>query len=176
MKTLFMLIWLFPIIFMIHDFEEIIMLKAWQQKNKSYIQGIKNKHIQFNFEASTESFSLAVAEEFIIISIVTIISYLFDIYIFWDGLFIAFTIHLFVHVFQWLIFKKYIPSLITSIIFIPVCCLVIYKINVLLNYNIMSLLFSIVVSTLIMVANIYILHKTMKKFDSCLEKYIGNSL
>ena len=176
MKTLFMIIWLFPILFMIHDFEEIIMIKAWQQKNKQYIQSRKNNHIPFNFEASTAAFSIAVAEEFIIISTITIISYLLDNYIVWYGLFIAFTVHLFFHVFQWLSFKKYVPSVITSIVFIPICCLIIYKINILLNYDIISLLFSILISTLIMVGNIYILHKTMKKFDSWLGKYSTKSL
>lgn len=176
MKILFTIIWLFPILFMIHDFEEIIMIKAWEQKNKSYIQAINNKHIPFNFEASTASFSIAVAEEFLIISTITILSYWFDSYIIWYGFFIAFTIHLFFHIFQWMIFKKYVPSLITSIVFIPICCLAIYKINIMLNYDIIALLFSILISILIMVGNIYVLHIAMKKFDSWLRKYSINSI
>lgn len=32
MKELFMIIWLFPILFMVHDFEEIIIINAWKEK------------------------------------------------------------------------------------------------------------------------------------------------
>ncbi|MBC2582383.1 HXXEE domain-containing protein [Clostridium sp. DJ247] len=176
MKTLFMIIWLFPILFMIHDFEEIIMIEAWQERNKQYIENMANKHIPFNFKASTASFSIAVAEEFIILSIVTVVSCLLDNYIVWYGLFIAFTLHLLFHIFQWLSFKKYLPSVITSISFLPLCCFLIYKINILLDYDIITLLFSISISILVMVGNIYILHKAMMKFDSWLEKYIIKSL
>lgn len=55
--------WLFPIIFMIHDFEEIVMINAWQQKNKQYIQNMKDKYIPFKFKGSTASISFWVAIE-----------------------------------------------------------------------------------------------------------------
>ena len=106
MKTLFIIIWLFPILFMIHDFEEIVMVYAWQQKNKQYIQSRKDKYIPFKFKASTSAFSIAVAEEFVIISIVTIISCLLNNYVIWFGLFIAFIIHFFLHIFMCISFKK----------------------------------------------------------------------
>lgn len=67
MKELFMIIWLFPILFMIHDFEEIIIIKSWQQKNKEYIENRLQKFVPFNFKASTAAFSIGVAEEFVII-------------------------------------------------------------------------------------------------------------
>jgi len=31
------IIWLLPIVFMIHDFEEIIFFKSWMNKNKDYL-------------------------------------------------------------------------------------------------------------------------------------------
>jgi len=35
MKLFQIIIWLFPIMFMIHDFEEIVMLKAYQKRNEA---------------------------------------------------------------------------------------------------------------------------------------------
>lgn len=166
-----MIIWLFPILFMIHDFEEIILIRAWQEKNKQDIQSRINKKIPFDFEASTAAFSIAVAEEFIIVSAVTIISYLINNYIFWFGLFVAFTIHLLFHVLQFISLKKYVPSVITSLIFLPICCFLIYKFYSLRQYNNVTTLFSIIICTLIMVINILILHKAMKKFDYLLMRY-----
>ena len=122
MKQLFIFIWTFPVIFMLHDFEEIIMINAWKQKRKKYIESLKTGHVPFDFNASTASFSIAVAEEFLIISIITLVSSLINNYIIWYGFFIAFTLHLFIHLFQFIFFKKYVPSIITSIIFIPISC------------------------------------------------------
>lgn len=175
MKELFMIIWLFPILFMIHDFEEIIMIKAWQRKNKEYIENKLEKHVPFNFKASTAAFSIGVAEEFIIISIVTIISYLFSNYIVWFGLFITFFLHLFFHILMYIIFKKYVLGVVTSIIFIPISSFIVYRINVLLYYNISTLFFTILISIVLMAINLYFLHKAMEKFDLWLGKYSSDS-
>lgn len=174
MKTLTTIIWLFPILFMLHDFEEIIMINSWKKKNKKYIEEIRNKSIPFNFNASTAAFAIAVAEEFLILSIVTLISYLFSSYIIWYSLFIAFTLHLIFHLFQWLRFKKYVPSTITSILFIPICFYIIYKFNTLFYYNFPIIFFFTVIGTIIMIINIYILHRSMKKFDFWLERFSSN--
>lgn len=175
MKIFFIYVWIFPVLFMLHDFEEIIMINAWQQRNKKYIKNLEHKHIPFDCNASTAAFSIAVAEEFLILSVITLVSSLINNYILWYGFFIAFTLHLFFHIFQFLIFKKYVPSIITSIIFIPISCFIIYKTTILLNYNLITSLVSILISILIMVTNILFLHKSFKKFDFWLECYTSKS-
>jgi len=161
---------------MIHDFEEIVMVYAWQQKNKQYIQSRKDKYIPFKFKASTSAFSIAVAEEFVIISIVTIISCLLNNYVIWFGLFIAFIIHFFLHIFMCISFKKYVPGVATSIVFIPLCCFMVYMINISMHYSITTLSLSILISVLIFYVNIYILHKAIEKFSYWLEKYSISSI
>ena len=63
------IVWLLPIVFMIHDFEEIIFFKSWITKNKDYLSGIIpefSKRLLFRLEKlSVPAFSLAVAEEFV---------------------------------------------------------------------------------------------------------------
>lgn len=176
MKILFIMIWLFPILFMIHDFEEIVMVNVWQIRNKEYIKSRENKYIPFNFKASTSAFSVGVDEEFVIISIVTIFSCLLNNYVIWFGLFIAFIIHFLLHILMCINFKKYVPGLTTSIVFIPICCFMVYKVNILMHYNIITLLLSIVISTLIFLINIYILHKAVEKISYWLEKYSTHSI
>ncbi|MDT8719218.1 HXXEE domain-containing protein [Clostridium sp. 19966] len=46
---IFIFIWIFPVIFILHDFEEIIMITAWKQRNKKYIESLKIKHIPIDF-------------------------------------------------------------------------------------------------------------------------------
>ena len=38
MNTINTIVWLFPVIFMLHDFEEIIFVEAWKRKYKRKIQ------------------------------------------------------------------------------------------------------------------------------------------
>ena len=37
MEKFGIIIWLLPIVFMIHDFEKIIFFKSWISKNKDYL-------------------------------------------------------------------------------------------------------------------------------------------
>ncbi|GFP75824.1 HXXEE domain-containing protein [Clostridium fungisolvens] len=172
MKDLSMIIWLFPIIFMLHDFEEIIMFNAWSKRNETKISSIAKGHIPFNFNASTAAFSFGVAEEFIIISFVTLFSSLSDNYLAWYGIFIAFTFHLILHFVQLFIFKKYIPATITSIILFPISIYMIYKVYILVNFAAISLIISILLSTIIMIANIFALHKLMSSVDCWLNRFM----
>lgn len=176
MKALFTMIWLFPILFMIHDFEEILMINVWQKKNEQYIQSRKGKYIPYNFKGSTASIAFAVALEFIVISTLTIISYLLGSFLAWFGLFVAFTLHLLFHVVINISFKKYVPGVVTSIIFIPLCFYMAYKVktDILLNHNIFTILFCVLISVLLMLSIVYGLHKSVKYFNLWLERYKSN--
>ncbi len=126
MEKFQVLVVLLPIIFMIHDFEEIIMFKSWLYKNKSELNSRFPKIFIFlkkrgYFNLSTAAFAIAVLEEFIIISTVSIFSVIYSTYYMWFAIFQAYTIHIFVHIFQWLIYKKYVPVIITSFLSLPYC-------------------------------------------------------
>ena len=95
------IVWLLPIVFMIHDFEEIIFFKSWVMKNKEYLSRkfpkLSKRFLVQLENLSVPAFSLAVAEEFVILSIVTVLSVLYDSYLLWLGIFMGFFIHLLVH-------------------------------------------------------------------------------
>jgi len=65
--------------------------------------------------------AFAVAEEFILLSIITISSVLLDNYLLWFGVFMGFFMHLLIHLAQWLILRKYIPVIYTTIISLVYC-------------------------------------------------------
>ena len=65
--------WLFPVIFMLHEMEEIIGLRIWLDKNTDII----NKYNKFSAvykNYSNEGFSTAVLEEYLLCIIITIAS------------------------------------------------------------------------------------------------------
>ena len=177
MRILFTMIWLFPILFILHDFEEILMITAWQEKNKQYIASRPGKFIPYNFKGSTSSIAFGVAIEFLIISALTIISYLSNSFIGWFGLFTAFVIHLVLHIIMCINFKRYVPGVLTSILFLPICLFIEYKIkfNILSNFSTHTQIIAVLVSTAFMLAIIYILHKAIEYFNLWLGKYKVNT-
>ena len=116
-------IWLFPLLFIFHDMEEIIGFGIWLKKNKSMLDK-KYPFISKIYENySTEGMAFAVFEEFILCIIFCILIVITDnqyVYLLWLGSFIAYTLHLGIHIGQSIIIRKYIPSLITSIICLPI--------------------------------------------------------
>lgn len=69
-KITILLVWLFPIIFAIHDFEEIIVVEKWIAKNKpDFVHKLPKRAKSFfekHFAMKTDQFSIVVFVEFII--------------------------------------------------------------------------------------------------------------
>ncbi|MFN8433547.1 MAG: HXXEE domain-containing protein [Anaerolineales bacterium] len=120
-----LLIALLPLVFMIHDFEEIIMFKPWLTKNRDEIKRrfprIDRTLSKHHDHLSTSAFALAVLNEFIIISVITYASLYFGSYHWWFGAFMAFSLHVIIHIIQWVIYGKYVPVVITSFLALPYC-------------------------------------------------------
>ncbi|MBP2650993.1 MAG: hypothetical protein H6Q74_1818 [Firmicutes bacterium] len=108
------LMWLFPIAFMFHDFEEIIFLPAWIKNNATYLTSKYpriGKKLVLNYKnKSSSAFALAVFEEFIILVILTLICVELKYYSFFAALALAYLTHVIVHVIQFIALKKYIPA------------------------------------------------------------------
>lgn len=119
------LLTLLPVIFMLHEFEEIIFLKIWLNKDKEYLLNRFPKlgsKIYTQYSKFTSSgFVLAIAEEFIIISLLTYISIIMSNIYIWFTLFMGFSIHILIHIIQWVIYRKYLPSIVTSFLVLPYC-------------------------------------------------------
>lgn len=173
MNDINIIIWVFPMLFIFHDFEEIIFMQSWIKKNRDYLSARfpkLSKSILPHFDnITTSSFAMGVAEEFILISIITVISYVENWYNLWAGLFIAFTLHLVVHCFQTLIVKRYVPAIVTSIICLPICTYIIKHIVGLFTLDTV-VLYSIL-GFIIMVINLGIIHKFMGVFSKWLIHY-----
>ncbi len=126
MEKIEILIASLPIVFMLHDFEEIIMFRPWLDKNRAELKARFPKFEKFLaqknfFNLSTSAFAVAVLHEFILIALVTLLSLYYHAYHWWFAAFVVYTLHLFVHIVQWMIYQKYVPVIITSILTLPYC-------------------------------------------------------
>ena len=123
-----------PIIYMLHDFEEIIMMKPWIRKYEEYIclhfPKVGPKIVLHIKNASTEGFALCVAILFFMLGAISLFSLWKNSYMLWMSLFMVFSIHIVVHIIQWIVFRRYIPAIVTSILCVPYC---IYGVSKIIN-------------------------------------------
>ena len=121
MDHIVLLICLFPVVFMLDDFEEIIMQQRWMERNADELSRrfpVLRKQIMQLRELSPTGF--------IIISGVSVYAVLSQHYFLWMALFLAFGIHLLVHVGQFVLLRKYIPAIVTSLLCLPYAVYVCY--------------------------------------------------
>lgn len=167
-QTLFIAMLTLPVVFMLHEFEEIIMFKRWLNTNKTELQKRFPKvHIfmerQGLFRLSTEQFATAVLFEFILLSGVCFISVFYGALIGWLVVFMAYFLHLFIHIIQWIAYRKYIPTFITTILTLPYC---IFMINLLIERQLFSIyewIFATIVGFVLMICIVPLVHFFARK-------------
>lgn len=175
MNTLNALVWLFPVLYMIHDFEEIILIGAWKKRYKKEIEALKDKKAPYADFISTASFSCSVAVNFFIFSIVTLLSCLTNTYVVWYGLFFAIVFHFAIHIFISIRFKHFVPGLLTSILCLPVGTYILFITADMAKYSWLTICVSCVICFLILLADLVIIHALMPVFNKWLEKYAEKS-
>lgn len=126
MENLRLLMLLLPVVFMVHDFEEIIMFRSWLAKNREELYKRFPAIAAFMerqqlFELSTSAFSVGVAHEFVLITVASILGVFTQTYGCWVAAFMAYFLHLFVHIVQWIAYRKYVPVIITGVATLPYC-------------------------------------------------------
>ncbi|SKB98772.1 Protein of unknown function with HXXEE motif-containing protein [Lachnospiraceae bacterium] len=161
-----MYLWLFPVIFIFHDMEEIVGITDFMQRNRKSIEArfpIAKKMLAVYKNLTTEAFALAVYEEFLVIAVICILAevtgneFCFGI---WYGAFTGFTIHLVIHLLQAVIIRKVFPGAVTSVLcLIPSIALLIRTSGHSSNFWISGCLCGIIIIS----SNLKLAHVIMQK-------------
>ncbi|WP_409369650.1 HXXEE domain-containing protein [Lysinibacillus sp. 38-6] len=131
------LIWLFPVFFIIHDFEEIIMLEHWlhHHRHKLYkrLPYPLADRIVKQFSMTTAQFAVAVLVVFIVVSGATIAAsqYLYNgnvmkLYVF-IVVTLVFFIHALTHIGQTILLRSITPGSVTSLFVIIPYSMLLYS-------------------------------------------------
>ena len=119
------LIYLLPILFMLHEFEEMVMLPAWIEKNeKELSRRFPALRSKLSFLQSP-AFGIAVCEEFVIVSACTMATIITGNMLFWYICLLAFSLHFVAHIIQFFIIRKYIPAIVSTVLCLPYCVMAI---------------------------------------------------
>lgn len=163
------IIWLFPLLFIFHDLEEIIGFIPWLQRNERLLAKKATVILKAHKDLSTEGFALAVAEEFIVVLFVAFLALFYHtrfLYLIWLGGFVAFALHLVLHILHAIWLKRYIPALATSILCLPVSSIIIWKTTALLHVNTIELLVFSLIGVLIVIVNLFFALWLGKQFSA----------
>lgn len=166
----------FPIIFLVHELEEIVMARRWLDKHE---EKLVSHYPQFKLiirhlmRLDTLAFSIAAAEEFLILLAVTaaiLVDTPYAIWI-WISLFMVYSLHLLVHVVQIILVRGYVPGIVTTILSLPYS---IYVINIVLNnYSISGVMIATLCGIVFMFGNLLFAQKIGLKSSNFLHNIMN---
>ena len=102
---------LFPSLFMLHELEEIVWMPSFVKKIS--IQYPNNRILSFY---TPFAFNSIVLEQFLILLLSLFLSYRYSNYTIYATIVIAYIYHVFGHLIQTLVIRKYVPGLLTGIL------------------------------------------------------------
>lgn len=147
---------LFPALFMLHELEEIIWMPTFVKKLSTHFPDnqILSYYTPFTFNA-------IVLEQFLILLLSLFLSYQFNNYTIYITIVIAYIYHVFGHMIQTIVLRKYVPGLLTGILtsLFALCNLKNECPIKLYSYS----LFTLLVIILNLVVSFMILHKISHK-------------
>ena len=147
---------LFPSLFMLHELEEIVWMPSFVKKISAQFPDnlILSYYTPFAFNA-------IVLEQFLILLLSLFLSYWFNNYTIYATIVIAYIYHVFGHLIQTVVIRKYVPGLLTGIL---TSLFSLYNLKnefpiILYGYS----LFTLLVIILNLVVSFMILHKISHK-------------
>ncbi len=116
------LIWLFPIAFMFHDFEELLLGEAWLRKNAPDLRArLQNRlppalfrQIDAVFGKSTAELAFPISLIFALTALSAVLANLTGSYGFFLIAASSFFLHGFMHIGQAVLLRRYVPAALTS--------------------------------------------------------------
>jgi len=116
------LVWLFIVVFLLHDLEEIIWVEPWIKKNRirvmTKVPARMKRSIGSMFNITSSQFAVAVLIEFLVFIPFTFVAAeqgKFFLFIAFNAIFL---VHVFTHLGQSLYLKMYTPGVISAVIIV----------------------------------------------------------
>ncbi|WP_379141779.1 HXXEE domain-containing protein [Paenibacillus sp. sgz500992] len=114
------LLWLLPVCFMFHDFEEILTVESWAGKYGSRVEAALPKYMSTMYRSTmrmtTRAFAMDVLFVYILIVTVTVLAVFFSFYWLYLAVLAVFLLHVFTHLGQSIYLKLYTPGVVTAVL------------------------------------------------------------
>lgn len=156
--TLTQFYFLFPALFMLHELEEIIWMPAFVKKLSA--QFPNNRFLSYY---TPFTFNAIVLEQFLILLLSLFLSHWFSNFTIYVTIVIAYIYHVFGHLIQTIVLRKYVPGLLTGIL-TSWFSIISLKNEIPINLYSYSL-FTFLLILLNLILSFMILHKVNKKTE-----------
>ncbi len=154
-------------LFMLHEFDEIILIRPWISQNQDHQDYQKEMFIaRKGSYLSAESIALMIAEEFLLAFILLLLAILFRISELTMAIGFCHTLHLLGHIMQVFRFRRWVPGGFTALTTFPIFILVFV---LYLSQQSVSWPLLLILSAFIMVfllANLAFLHSRAQKLEA----------
>jgi hypothetical protein len=180
MNSINSIVWMLPILFMFHDFEEIILAEAWNKRYKDEIEVCWPKRQPFGLDYirffPTPTISWGVYVEFILYALISLLTVITQNYFIWFAFFIGVTLHLvLLHIPLCIQFRHYVPGIVTAMVALIPSVWFLIEAAYILHYTFITVALATVCSLVLMLLLIPILHKLTGPMSACIQKYAKNS-
>ena len=143
---------LFPSIFMLHEFEEILLFPRFMRRNpKLQRRFLSGAFTPFRINA-------IIYQEFVLLLVILGLSIYFESFDFYITIIIAYVYHVIGHIFQSIFLRQYVPGVLSGIITSGYCTYQIYEV-VSANYWLLAYSF---ITLLIIIVNIVLCFKILQ--------------
>ena len=161
-------VWMLPILFILHDFEEMIFMPLW--KKRHYQKLLTFKKPFFGSVTQGSAFAVGVLEEFIILVFISGFCQITDNSLLYLSFVIAYTAHFIIHYIMCLQFRGYVPGVVTVTLELPMVLMIIshYWSS---DVPLLSVFVYLLLAMIIAFTNLKIMHLIMPKIQTHLEKY-----
>ena len=161
-------VWMLPILFILHDFEEMIFMPLWKTRHHQKLETFKKPF--FGSVTQGSAFAVGVLEEFIILMFISGFCQITDNSLLYLSFVIAYTAHFIIHYIMCLQFRGYVPGVVTVTLELPMVLMIIshYWSS---DVPLLSVFVYLLLAMIIAFTNLKIMHLIMPKIQTHLEKY-----
>ena len=162
-------VWMLPILFILHDFEEIIFMPLWKTRHHQKLETFKKPF--FGSVTQGSAFAVGVLEEFIILVFISGFCQITHNSLLYLSFVIAYTAHFIIHYIMCLQFRGYVPGVVTVTLELPMVLMIIshYWPSEISLLSVTAYLF---VAMALTYTNLKVMHQMMPKIQISLEKYM----
>ena len=160
--------WMLPILFILHDFEEMIVMPLWKIRHQQKLATLKKPY--FGSVTQGSAFAVGVLEEFIILLLISGFCQITHNNLLYLSFVIAYTSHFIIHYIMCLQFRGYVPGVVTVTLELPMVLLIIFHYWP-SDISLLSVVVYLLLAMVIAFANLKIMHLIMPKIQTHLEKY-----
>ncbi|WP_315378545.1 HXXEE domain-containing protein [Rothia aeria] len=159
------------VLFMVHEFEEIIFVRRYIDKHAD-----NNRYHDELFVAgqdhypSTAAIAAMIAEEFVVACLILCTGIILDSAEVVAAMFIAYTLHLVIHIREAIVFPGWAPGSRTAVFTMPVIALTLYAAAITLHIDYLKLAILTVVLGALVLLNLQALYRLSEKIETLIQK------